>query len=45
VIVEGVILMILDQKEHTRRRVWLVSLVANVLSYGALVAALRPWFY
>jgi hypothetical protein len=44
VIVEGVILMALDQKQHTRRRVWQVSLAANVLSYVALFGALLMQF-
>jgi hypothetical protein len=44
VIVEGFTLAALDQKQHTRRRVWQVSLVANVLSYVALFGALLVWF-
>jgi hypothetical protein len=38
--VEGLILMILDRYRHSLRRVWLVSLVANVLSYAALFGVL-----
>ena len=44
VMVEGFLLMILDRKQHTLRRVWLVSLVANVLSYVALFGGFSVWF-
>ena len=45
VIVEGFTLVALDQKQHPRRRVWQVTLVANVLSYVALFGALLMRFY
>jgi hypothetical protein len=44
VMIESIILTILDRKQHTLRRVWLVSLVANVLSYLGLFGGFATRF-
>ncbi len=40
VVIEGIILMLLEKGQYHPRRIWLVCLIANILSYIALLA----WF-